>query len=64
MSNLYEVTFYKKGFKGCKGEITQHIFADNEEDAVGLLIDLDNDCTLEDGICLNLSVMEFEAKEI
>ena len=34
MAKLFEVTFYKKGFKNCKGEITQHIFAECEEDAI------------------------------
>lgn len=40
MTNLYQVTFFKKWSQ--EVEIILNILADSEEDAINLLIDLDN----------------------
>ncbi len=55
---LFEVSFYKNG--GQEVLVVLNIVADNIEDAVGLLIDLDNN----EEESLGLEDLEYSAREI
>ena len=57
MANLYEVTFFKKWSQEI--EAIQNIIADSEDDAIGLLIDLDNN---NDDEFLGLEDLEYSIK--
>ena len=58
MENLYEVTFFKKWSQ--EVEIILNIIADSEEDAINLLIDLDNNND-DDGF-LGLENLEYSIR--
>ena len=57
MTNLYQVTFFKKWSQ--EVEIILNILADSEEDAINLLIDLDNN---NDDEFLGLEDLEYSIK--
>ena len=58
MTKLYEVTFFKKWSQEVL--TIKNIFADSEYDAIGLLIDLDNNEDIPDG----LDDLEYTIREI
>ena len=58
MENLYEVTFFKKWSQ--EVEIILNIIADSEEDAINLLIDLDNNN--DDDEFLGLENLEYSIR--
>lgn len=58
MSKLYEVTFFKKWHQEVL--TIKNIFADSEDDAIGLLIDLDNNEDTPEG----LEDLEYTIQEI
>ena len=58
MKNLYEVTFFKKWSQ--EVEIILNILADSEEDAINLLIDLDNNN--DDDEFLGLENLEYSIR--
>lgn len=59
MANLYEVTFFKKWSQ--EVEVIQNVVANSECDAIGLLIDLDNN---NDNEFLGLEDLEYSIKVI
>ena len=60
MENLYEVTFFKKWSQ--EVEIILNIIADSEEDAIKLLIDLDNNNNDDDDEFLGLENLEYSIR--
>ena len=58
MTNLYQVTFFKKWSQ--EVEIILNILADSEEDAINLLIDLDNNN--DDDEFLGLENLEYSIR--
>jgi hypothetical protein len=58
MTNLYQVTFFKKWSQ--EVEIILNILADSKEDAINLLIDLDNNN--DDDEFLGLENLEYSIR--